>query len=66
MTVDDFVDTLPTTPASATYTPAASKFNGVAIGIQSPATLTWTLFAVPAGQTRDLTQRNPAHPGYLH
>jgi uncharacterized repeat protein (TIGR01451 family) len=58
MTVDDFVDTLPTTPASATYTTNTSMFNGVAIGNPTiaGATLTWNgSFAVPAGQTRDLT-----------
>jgi uncharacterized repeat protein (TIGR01451 family) len=58
MTVDDFVDTLPTTPASTTYTTNSSNFNGVAISNPaiSGATLTWSgSFLVPAGQTRDLT-----------
>ena len=57
MTVNDFVDTLPTTPASATYTNNSSTYNGVAIGNPtiSGATLTWTgSFVVPAGTTRDL------------
>jgi uncharacterized repeat protein (TIGR01451 family) len=57
MTVNDFVDTLPTTPASATYTNNSSTYNGVAISNPtiSGATLTWTgLFPVPAGTTRDL------------
>lgn len=57
MTVNDFVDTLPTSPGSATYTINSSKFNGVAISdpLVSGATLTWSgSFLVPAGQTRDL------------
>jgi len=57
MTVDDFVDTLPTAPASATYTTNSTTFNGVAIGNPTiaGATLTWNgSFLVPAGQTRDL------------
>ena len=57
MTVDDFVDTLPTTPGSATYTTNSTTYNGAAIGNPaiSGATLTWTgSFVVPAGQTRDL------------
>lgn len=57
MTVNDFVDTLPTAPASATYTTNSTTFNGVAIGNPTiaGATLTWNgSFPVPAGQTRDL------------
>jgi len=57
MTVNDFVDTLPTTPASATYTNNSSTYNGVATSNPaiSGATLTWTgSFVVPAGSTRDL------------
>jgi uncharacterized repeat protein (TIGR01451 family) len=57
MTVSDFVDTLPTAPASATYTTNSTTFNGVAIGNPTiaGATLTWNgSFLVPAGQTRDL------------
>lgn len=57
MTVNDFVDTLPTAPASATYTTNSTTFNGVAIGNPTiaGATLTWNgSFLVPAGQTRDL------------
>ena len=57
MTINDFVDTLPTAPASATYTTNSSTFNGVAIGNPTiaGATLTWTgSFVVPAGTTRDL------------
>jgi uncharacterized repeat protein (TIGR01451 family) len=58
MTIDDFVDTLPSAPANATYTTSSSKFNGVAISDPaiSGTTLTWIgSFLVPAGQTRDLT-----------
>ena len=57
MTVNDFVDTLPTTPGSATYTTNSTTYNGAAIGNPaiSGATLTWTgSFVIPAGQTRDL------------
>jgi len=57
MTVNDFVDTLPTTPASVTYTTNSSTFNGVAIPNPTiaGATLTWNgSFVVPAGQTRNL------------
>ncbi len=68
MTMDDFVDILPTAPASATYTTSSSKFNGVAISNPaiSGATLTWSgSFLVPAGQTRDLTFKAvlPSVPG---
>lgn len=68
ITVDDFVDILPTTPASATYTTNSSQFNGVAITNPaiSGATLTWSgSFLVPAGQTRDLTFKAvlPSVPG---
>jgi uncharacterized repeat protein (TIGR01451 family) len=57
-TVDDLVDTLPTSPGSATYVNSTSTFNGAAIGNPSisGSTLTWTgTFTVPAGTTRDLT-----------
>lgn len=57
MTVNDFVDTLPTAPAGATYTTNSTTFNGVAIGNPTiaGAALTWNgSFLVPAGQTRDL------------
>lgn len=57
-TVEDFTDTLPTSPASIAYVTNSSAYNGVAIanpGV-SGATLTWVgSFSVPAGQTRDLT-----------
>jgi uncharacterized repeat protein (TIGR01451 family) len=57
MTVTNFVDTLPTAPASATYTTNSSTYNGGAISNPaiSGATLTWSgSFLVPAGTTRDL------------
>jgi uncharacterized repeat protein (TIGR01451 family) len=60
MTINDFVDTLPTSPASAAYVASSSTFNGAAISNPtiSGSTLTWVgLFNVPAGQTRDLTFR---------
>lgn len=58
MTVNDFVDTLPSSPASPAYVAGSSAFNGAAIGNPtiSGQTLTWTgIFVVPAGTTRDLT-----------
>jgi uncharacterized repeat protein (TIGR01451 family) len=58
VTVDDLVDSLPTSPGSATYVTASSTYNGVAIANPaiSGSTLTWSGgFLVPAGQTRDLT-----------
>ncbi len=57
-TVQDFVDTLPTSPGSPSYVTNTSAYNGVAISNPSVsgATLTWVgSFVVPAGQTRDLT-----------
>jgi uncharacterized repeat protein (TIGR01451 family) len=60
MTINDFVDTLPTSPGSIAYVAGSSTFNGAAISNPtiSGSTLTWVgLFAVPAGQTRDLTFR---------
>ncbi|MDT4965306.1 MAG: trimeric autotransporter adhesin, partial [Acidobacteriota bacterium] len=57
-TVDDLVDTLPTSPGSPTYVTGSSTYNGAAIANPaiSGSTLTWVgSFVVPAGQTRDLT-----------
>jgi uncharacterized repeat protein (TIGR01451 family) len=57
-TVEDFTDTLPTSPASISYVTGSSTYNGVAIANPSASgsTLTWVgSFVVPAGQTRDLT-----------
>ena len=56
--LEDFVDTLPTTPGSPTYVPGSSRYNGVPIADPtiSGSTLTWIgSFAVPAGATRSLT-----------
>ncbi|HEX8097483.1 MAG TPA: hypothetical protein VF507_05580, partial [Pyrinomonadaceae bacterium] len=80
MTLEDFVDTLPTSPAAATYVAGTSTFNGVAISDPSisSSSLTWNgSFVVPGGQTRDLvfqavlpntqgtyTNRAVAHMGY--
>lgn len=58
VTLDDIVDTLPSSPGSPTYVNNSSTYNGVAIGNPaiSGSTLTWTgTFTVPAGTTRDLT-----------
>lgn len=58
MTVNDFVDTLPTSPATPAYVSGSSTFNGVAIANPTIAgsTLTWSgTFLVPAGQNRALT-----------
>lgn len=57
MVINDFVDTLPSSPGSASYTSGSSTFNGVAISdpVVSGQTLTWNgTFLIPAGQTRDL------------
>ncbi|HEV2912752.1 MAG TPA: hypothetical protein VGX92_05490 [Pyrinomonadaceae bacterium] len=57
-TVEDFVDSLPTTPASPSYITGSSAYNGVSVANPSISgtTLTWVgSFVVPAGQTRDLT-----------
>jgi uncharacterized repeat protein (TIGR01451 family) len=56
--LEDFTDTLPTTPASPTYVSSSSRYNGVAIAdpVLSGSTLTWVgTFAIPAGTTRSLT-----------
>jgi uncharacterized repeat protein (TIGR01451 family) len=57
-TVEDFVDTLPSSPGTPAYVTNTSTYNGVAISNPSVSgsTLTWVgSFTVPAGQTRDLT-----------
>ncbi len=54
----DFVDVLPTSPASPTYVAGSSSFAGSAIDDPSisGSTLTWVgSFSVPAGGTADLT-----------
>ncbi len=56
--VQDFSDTLPTSPASVTYQTGTSTFAGSAIGdpTQVGSTLTWVgAFSVPAGGTASLT-----------
>lgn len=59
-TMDDFVQTLPSTPASPVYVGGSAAFNGVAIadpGI-SGQTLTWNgSYLIPAGVTRELSFR---------
>jgi uncharacterized repeat protein (TIGR01451 family) len=58
VTLNDFIDTPPTSPAAPTYVNGSSKFNGVAISNPTSAggKLTWSgSFVVPAGTFRDLT-----------
>ena len=55
--VDDIVDTLPASPAAASYVAASSTFNGAATGNPSisGSTLTWSgPFSIPAASSRDL------------
>ncbi len=57
-TVEDLVDTLPTTPGAVTYVVGSSAFNGAPLPdpFVSGSTLSWIgTFLVPAGQTRNLT-----------
>jgi uncharacterized repeat protein (TIGR01451 family) len=56
--LEDFADTLPTSPAMPGYVSGSSRFNGAAIAdpIISGSTLTWIgVFALPPGATRSLT-----------
>jgi hypothetical protein len=56
--LEDFVDTLPATPAALSYVNGSSRFNGVTINdpIVSGSTLTWVgTFTLPAGASRALT-----------
>jgi uncharacterized repeat protein (TIGR01451 family) len=56
--LEDFTDTLPTTPGAATYIAGSSTFNGVTAPDPaiSGSTLTWSgTFNLPAGTTRALT-----------
>lgn len=58
VTIQDFVDTLPTSPATTTYKTGTSKFNSAAISdpTSSGGKLIWGgSFTVPAGTSRDLT-----------
>jgi uncharacterized repeat protein (TIGR01451 family) len=68
LTLNDFVDTPPTSPATPAYVTGSSKFNGVAIPNPTSAAgkLTWSgSFVVPAGTFRDLTYQMtiPNKPG---
>jgi len=58
VTLDDLVDSLPSSPANVTYVPGSAAFAGSPIADPSisGSTLTWTgLFAVPASGSADLT-----------
>jgi Bacterial Ig-like domain (group 3)/FG-GAP-like repeat/Domain of unknown function DUF11 len=58
VTLDDLVDSLPSSPANVTYVPGSATFAGSPIADPSisGSTLTWTgLFAVPASGSADLT-----------
>ena len=58
VTLDDLVDSLPSSPANVTYVPGSAAFAGSPIADPSISgnTLTWTgLFAVPASGSADLT-----------
>jgi len=60
VSITDYVDTLPTSPAQPSYVAGSSTFNGTAISdpTVSGATLTWAgNFSIPANQTRDLSFR---------
>ncbi|MFL6333707.1 MAG: hypothetical protein ACJ754_10395 [Pyrinomonadaceae bacterium] len=68
VTLNDFIDTPPTSPAAPAYVNGSSKFNGVAIAnpTSSGGKLTWSgSFVVPAGTFRDLTYQLtiPNKPG---
>ena len=68
VTLNDFIDTPPTSPATPTYVNGSSMFNGVAIPNPTSASgrLTWSgSFVVPAGTFRDLTYQMtiPNRPG---
>jgi len=57
-TLDNFVDTLPSSPASVSYIAGSSKFNGSTIPdpVASGSSLTWTnTFSVASNGTSDLT-----------
>jgi uncharacterized repeat protein (TIGR01451 family) len=68
VTLDDFIDTPPASPAATTYVNGSSTFNGTAIAnpTSSGGKLTWSgSFVVPAGASRDLkyTMTIPNKPG---
>ncbi len=57
-TLNDFVDTPPTSPGAPAYVAGSSKFNGAAVSDPTSAggKLTWAgSFVIPAGASRDLT-----------
>ena len=56
--IEDFVDTLPVSPAALTYVSGSSRFNGVPINdpVVSGSLLTWVgTFTLPPGASRPLT-----------
>ena len=56
--LEDFVDTLPASPAALSYVSGSARFNGVPINdpVVSGSTLTWVgTFTLPAGASRALT-----------
>jgi uncharacterized repeat protein (TIGR01451 family) len=58
--LEDFVDTIPSSPTTPTYVSGSSAFNGAPIGdpIVAGGTLTWIgTFTLPAATTRALTYR---------
>ena len=58
VSLDNFVDTLPSTPAAVSYVAGSSKFVGSSIAdpVISGSSLTWSgTFIVPANGTADLT-----------
>lgn len=68
VTLNDFIDTPPTSPATPAYVSGSSRFNGAAIANPTSASgrLTWSgSFVVPAGTFRDLTYQMtiPGRPG---
>lgn len=67
-TLNDFIDTPPTSPARTTYVNSSSTFNAAAIGdpVNSGTTMKWAgSFVIPAGQSRELKYRMvmPNTPG---
>jgi uncharacterized repeat protein (TIGR01451 family) len=68
VSLDSFVDTLPSSPANVTYVAGSSTYNGAPISDPaiSGQTLTWTnLFRLPANSSRSLVfhAHVPAVPG---
>lgn len=68
VTLNDFIDTPPVSPAATTYVNGSSTFNGGTIANPTSASgkLTWSgSFVIPAGTFRDLTYQMtiPSKPG---